>query len=186
MVPRITCKWAPQMASYILCDHEALATLKLRQLGQIFMKLDDYEDISVSRILHTVQSMVLLNTWIEELHKRSIKDKVHESPQCPPFLYCTVFYSGLCTPKSRKPLVKDQRNEVAKWQGCLYHSTSPCLFVKWRPTQRKCKCGVTLSCRNSRTLFLQKQQEVHKPIIVYSRGWKVCSTFCFGITQKKH
>jgi hypothetical protein len=56
------CKWAPQMASHILCDCEALATLKLRQLGQIFMKLDDCEDISVSRILHIVESMVLLNT----------------------------------------------------------------------------------------------------------------------------
>jgi len=50
------------MASYIFCDCEALATLNLRQLGQLFMKAGDYEDISVSRILHSVQSMVLLNT----------------------------------------------------------------------------------------------------------------------------
>jgi len=52
------------MASDILCNCEAFATLKLRQLGQLFMKLGDYEDISVSGILHIVQSMVLLNTRI--------------------------------------------------------------------------------------------------------------------------
>lgn len=52
------------MASYILCECEALATLKLRQLGQLFMKLGDYEDICVSKILHIVQSMVLLNICI--------------------------------------------------------------------------------------------------------------------------
>jgi len=43
-------------------DCEVLATLKLKQLGQLFMKPGDYEDISASRILNSVQGMVLLNT----------------------------------------------------------------------------------------------------------------------------
>jgi hypothetical protein len=50
------------MASHVLCDCEALATLRLRYLGHYFMKPGDFKDISVSRLLHFVQSAGLLNT----------------------------------------------------------------------------------------------------------------------------
>jgi hypothetical protein len=55
------CKQATEMASHILCDCEALATLKYRHLDQYFMKPDDFEGISVSKILHFTQSVGLLN-----------------------------------------------------------------------------------------------------------------------------
>jgi hypothetical protein len=55
------CKQAFQTASHLLCDVEALATLRFRHLGQNFMKPGALEDISVSRILHFVQGAGLLN-----------------------------------------------------------------------------------------------------------------------------
>jgi ribonuclease HI len=55
------CKQASETASHVLCDCEALATLRFRHLGHNFMKPDDFEDISVTRILHFVQHAGLLN-----------------------------------------------------------------------------------------------------------------------------
>jgi hypothetical protein len=40
------------MASHVLCDREALATLRFKHLGHHFMKPRDFEDIVVSKILH--------------------------------------------------------------------------------------------------------------------------------------
>jgi hypothetical protein len=48
------------MASHVLCDCEALATLRFRHLGRHFMKPGDFEDISVSKIKHFVQGAGLL------------------------------------------------------------------------------------------------------------------------------
>jgi len=48
------------MASHVLCDCEALATLRFRHLGH-FMKPGDFENISLSRKLHFVQGTGLLN-----------------------------------------------------------------------------------------------------------------------------
>jgi len=42
------------MAACVFCDCEALAALGFRHLGQHFVKLDDLEEISVSRKLHVV------------------------------------------------------------------------------------------------------------------------------------
>jgi hypothetical protein len=55
------CKQASEMASHVLCDCEALATLRFRHLGHHFMKPGDFEDISVSKIPHFVQGAGLLN-----------------------------------------------------------------------------------------------------------------------------
>jgi hypothetical protein len=52
---------ASEMASHVLCDYEALATLRFRHLGRHFMKPGDFEDISVRKILHFVQGLGLLN-----------------------------------------------------------------------------------------------------------------------------
>ena len=49
------------MASHILCDCVALATLSFRHLGHHFMQPGDFEDTSVNRILHFVQSVGLLD-----------------------------------------------------------------------------------------------------------------------------
>jgi hypothetical protein len=53
-------KQAPETASHVLCDCEALATLRFRHLGH-FMKPGDFENISLSRKLHFVQGTGLLN-----------------------------------------------------------------------------------------------------------------------------
>lgn len=45
-------KHAYEMASYVLCDSETLATLRFRHLDQHFMKPGNLEEISISRILH--------------------------------------------------------------------------------------------------------------------------------------
>jgi hypothetical protein len=55
------CKQAPETASQVLCDHEAVATLRFRHLVHHFMKPGDFEDISASKILHFVQDAGLLN-----------------------------------------------------------------------------------------------------------------------------
>jgi hypothetical protein len=55
------CKQASETASHVLCDGEALVTLRFRHLGLQFMKPGDFEDISVSKILHFVEGAGLLN-----------------------------------------------------------------------------------------------------------------------------
>jgi hypothetical protein len=55
------CKQAFETASHVLGDYEALAALRFRYPGYHFMKPGDFKDISVSRILHFVQSVGLLN-----------------------------------------------------------------------------------------------------------------------------
>jgi hypothetical protein len=54
-------KQASETASHVLYDCEALATLRFRHLVRHFMKPGDFEDISVSKILHFVQGAGLLN-----------------------------------------------------------------------------------------------------------------------------
>jgi hypothetical protein len=49
------------MASHVLCDCEALAALRSQLLCRHFVKPGDLEEISVSRILHFVQGVELLN-----------------------------------------------------------------------------------------------------------------------------
>jgi hypothetical protein len=55
------CKQASETTLHILCVCEALATLRFRHLGCHFMKLGDFEDIFISKILHFFQSVELLN-----------------------------------------------------------------------------------------------------------------------------
>jgi hypothetical protein len=55
------CKQASETASDVLCDCEALATLRFRHLSCHFMKPGDFDDISASRILHFAQGARLLN-----------------------------------------------------------------------------------------------------------------------------
>jgi hypothetical protein len=55
------CNQASETASHVLCDCEASAKLRFRHLVSHFMKPGDFEDISVSKILHYVQGAGLLN-----------------------------------------------------------------------------------------------------------------------------
>jgi hypothetical protein len=54
-------KQASEMASHVLCDCKALATLRLRHLRHHFMKPAECENISDSKILQFVQGAGLLN-----------------------------------------------------------------------------------------------------------------------------
>jgi len=51
------------MASHVLCDCDALCTLRFRHVGQHFLKPGDLQDISVNRKLHFFHSAGLLNEW---------------------------------------------------------------------------------------------------------------------------
>jgi hypothetical protein len=55
------CKQAAGVASHVLCDCKALVTLRFRHLGCHFIS-GDFDDISVSRILHSAQGLELVNT----------------------------------------------------------------------------------------------------------------------------
>jgi len=54
-----------EKVSHILCNCEAMATLWFRHLGQHFMKPGDFEDISISRILHLVQWAGPVKAWAQ-------------------------------------------------------------------------------------------------------------------------
>jgi hypothetical protein len=54
-------KQASETASHVLGDCGALAAIRFRYLGYYFMKLGDFKDISVNRLLHFVQSAGQLN-----------------------------------------------------------------------------------------------------------------------------
>jgi hypothetical protein len=54
------CHQASETASHVLCDFEALVTLRFRHLGDHFMKPGDFEDIAVSGIVYFVQGAGLL------------------------------------------------------------------------------------------------------------------------------
>jgi hypothetical protein len=70
-------KQASETASRVLCDCEALATLRFWFLGRHFMKPGDFEDISVSKVLHLAHGAGLLNECAKGLHKRSVTVEVH-------------------------------------------------------------------------------------------------------------
>ena len=54
------CIHASETAMHVLCNCKALVKLRLRHLGQHFMKPDDFED-TICRILHSVQDAGMLN-----------------------------------------------------------------------------------------------------------------------------
>jgi hypothetical protein len=56
-----TCRQAFETALHVLCDCEAVAALCFRYLSQHLLKPSAFEDISVSRVLHFVQSAGLPN-----------------------------------------------------------------------------------------------------------------------------
>ena len=80
---------ASELASHILCDCEALATLRYKCLGHHFVKPGDFEDISVCKILHFAQDAGLLNESGKGLQKRLVMVQVHRSWHCLPF--CILF-----------------------------------------------------------------------------------------------
>jgi hypothetical protein len=54
-------KQTSETASHVLCDCDAVAVLRLQHLGHYFLKPGYLADISVSKALHYVLSVGLLN-----------------------------------------------------------------------------------------------------------------------------
>ena len=55
------CRQAVEMTSRVLCNSEAVAVLRFGQLCHHFSKLDGIANISLSKVLHFVQSVGLVN-----------------------------------------------------------------------------------------------------------------------------
>ena len=55
------CQQASEMASHVPCNCDALAVLTFRHQGHHFLKPGDHAHISLSKILHFVKSVKLLN-----------------------------------------------------------------------------------------------------------------------------
>jgi len=50
-----------KITSHGLCDYKALAKLRFRHLSHRFLKAGEFADISISKVLHFVQSVRLLD-----------------------------------------------------------------------------------------------------------------------------
>ena len=72
-------KQTSETASHVLRDCGALAILRFRHLGQHFLESGDFDCISVSRAVHFVQSVVLLNAGAKGLHRISKTVQMHTS-----------------------------------------------------------------------------------------------------------
>ena len=84
-------KQASEMASCVLCDCDASATFGFRLLGQHFMKPTDLEEVSVSWILHIVQSAALLNAQTQGCTKDEVR--LMWTGQCCARPTCILFFS---------------------------------------------------------------------------------------------
>lgn len=87
------CKQASDMALYVLCDGEAVATLRFRHLGSHFIYPGDSEDISVDTILYLfkVQSCKIHEDKSRTKDQVLSKCKGHYCA-CPSYI---LFYSFL-------------------------------------------------------------------------------------------
>jgi hypothetical protein len=89
------CKLASEMASPVLCDCEALAVLRFRHLGHHLLKLGDFADNSVTKVLHFVWSAGLLNVQAKGCTKdRKWSRGMGNCRAHPTVLYSKHFMSG--------------------------------------------------------------------------------------------
>jgi hypothetical protein len=54
------CLEEDESATYVLCDCEAIAHLRFRHLGQLFMEPSDFYDARISKVLHFIGSVGLI------------------------------------------------------------------------------------------------------------------------------
>jgi hypothetical protein len=53
------CLEADESATHVLCDCEAIAHLRFRDLGQFFMEPGHFYDVPISKVLHFIRSVGL-------------------------------------------------------------------------------------------------------------------------------
>ena len=134
-------KQISETASHILCDSEPLTTLWFMHLDHHFMKPGDSEDISVSKIMHFIQNVGLLNEWAKGLHKRFITIKVN-GYLVPAFLsilfYSILLYSNPFYSIPFYSILFNTTNTVPVHQGlptiCL-QAPSCAWYVSWMPVR---------------------------------------------------
>jgi hypothetical protein len=56
------CLEKDESATHTLCDCEAIAYLRFRHLGQLFMEPKDYYDAPINKVLHFILSVGLINS----------------------------------------------------------------------------------------------------------------------------
>jgi hypothetical protein len=137
------CLEKDELATHILCDCEARAYLRFRQLGHYLMEPGDYWDAHVSKILHFIQSIGLLKGW-----NRGWCTTDHWRPQCKgqsrPTLYAFIhpfihsFVRSFMIPKyflrklwwlGNKMLCKYLYLSETKWKTdtrIMWHGTVDC------------------------------------------------------------
>ena len=71
--------------SHVLCERAALTTVRFRHLGRLSKKPGDFEDISVSRIMH----------FVEGGYKGCTKDQVWSKCMVNNTPACHIFHSAL-------------------------------------------------------------------------------------------
>jgi hypothetical protein len=55
------CLEADESAADVLCDCEALASLRFRHLGQYFMKPSDFYDAPIGKVLHFIRHSSIIS-----------------------------------------------------------------------------------------------------------------------------
>jgi hypothetical protein len=86
------------MVSDILCDCEAWAVLRFSHLGCHILKPADFADVSVSKVLHFIQSAGLLNSYMKVCTKgwKLLRCKGH-CHACPKVLCSALTFTFTCT-----------------------------------------------------------------------------------------
>jgi hypothetical protein len=80
------CHQALETAPHILCDCEALVVLRFWHLSHHFLQPEDSATMSISKILHFVQSAKLLNAEAKGC-TRDQKRSRHKGPAVPALVY---------------------------------------------------------------------------------------------------
>ena len=78
------------------CNCQAMAALRYGHLDHHFTKPGGFANISVSKVLQSLQSLMMLNTSAKGCTKdRKVSRSKGECGACPNVLYSTLFYSTL-------------------------------------------------------------------------------------------
>jgi hypothetical protein len=85
------CKQAFEMSSHVLCECEALVVLRFKHLGHHFLKPGDFANISVSKVLHIIQSAGLL------MPGKRAAQKIENGRSARVTVVPTQMYSIVCT-----------------------------------------------------------------------------------------
>jgi len=101
------------MASHILCDCEELAVLRFWHLGHSVLKASDFARISISMVLHCVQSTGLLKPWAKGYTKdwKQSRCEIHSNAH-PNLLYLLYPNPIMPTHLPHYPILKSPQSTI--------------------------------------------------------------------------